>query len=95
MATVRVENLRKSFGKVCAVAGISFEVGKGEFVTLLGGSGCGKTTTLRIIAGLEENEAGQIILDDHVVSNPLLGKFVPPKSAKSEWFFSLTPSGLI
>jgi iron(III) transport system ATP-binding protein len=82
MATVRVENLRKSFGKVCAVAGISFEVEKGEFVTLLGGSGCGKTTTLRIIAGLEENEVGQIILDDHVVSNPALGKFVPPEKRK-------------
>ena len=82
MATVKVNNLRKSFGNVCAVAGISFEVEEGEFVTLLGGSGCGKTTTLRLIAGLEENDEGQIVLADQIVSNPAAGKFVPPEKRK-------------
>jgi iron(III) transport system ATP-binding protein len=79
MATVKVTNLRKYFGQVCAVAGISFEVQQGEFVTLLGGSGCGKTTTLRLIAGLEENDDGQIVLGDQLVSEPAAGRFVPPE----------------
>lgn len=79
MATVKVTNLRKRFGALWAVAGISFEVGPGEFVTLLGGSGCGKTTTLRLIAGLEENDEGEIVLADQVVSNPAAGIFVPPE----------------
>lgn len=47
-------------GDVIAVNGVSFEVGRGEHVTLLGPSGCGKTTTLRAIAGLEPPSAGSI-----------------------------------
>ena len=47
-----LQNITKHFGNTQVLRGIDLEVQKGEFVTLLGSSGCGKTTTLRIIAGL-------------------------------------------
>ena len=51
-ALLRVEGLKKTFDGTQILRDLSFEVGRGEFVTLLGPSGCGKTTTLRNIAGL-------------------------------------------
>ena len=59
MAEVSLElkEIKKSFTEGEAVLdNISLEISKGEFITLLGSSGCGKTTTLRIIAGLEQPE---------------------------------------
>ena len=50
---VRLENIHKSFGAVEVVKGLSLEVEDGEFLVLLGASGSGKTTALRMIAGLE------------------------------------------
>ncbi len=79
MAVVAAHDLFKLFGDVRAVNGISFDVGEGEFVTLLGESGCGKTTTLRSIAGLEEIDEGRIILGGEVVSDPKAGILVPPE----------------
>ena len=46
-----------------AVDGLDLEIGEGEFFSLLGSSGCGKTTTLRMIAGFEEPDEGKILLD--------------------------------
>jgi iron(III) transport system ATP-binding protein len=51
MASVRLENVQKSFGNVIAVDQLNLEIKEGEFFTFLGPSGCGKTTTLRMIAG--------------------------------------------
>ncbi len=62
MATIRIENLRKNFGDFVAVQNSSFTIEDGEFFCLLGLSGCGKTTTLRMIAGLELPTSGQIFL---------------------------------
>src|SRR4051812_14047399 len=68
---LRVDNLRKSYdtehGRVPAGRGVSFEVAKGEVFTLLGASGCGKSTTLRCVAGLEVADAGEIALGNTVV----------------------------
>jgi spermidine/putrescine transport system ATP-binding protein len=61
-AAISLEAVRKSFGKVEAVRGVSLDIQEAEFLTLLGPSGCGKTTTLRMIAGFEEPESGRILL---------------------------------
>jgi putative spermidine/putrescine transport system ATP-binding protein len=60
---LRLTNLRKRFGETEAVAGISLEIASGEFVTLLGRSGSGKTTTLRIIGGFINADSGSVELD--------------------------------
>lgn len=60
---LQLESIDKSFGETRVLKGISLTVYQGEFITLLGASGCGKTTTLRIIAGLEIPDAGRVILE--------------------------------
>jgi len=61
--SIEVRDVRKTYGKFEAVRGVSLRVQDGELVTLLGPSGSGKTTLLRLIAGLEQPDAGQILLD--------------------------------
>ena len=60
---LRIEGVSKSFGTFKAVDSVTLTVGKGEIFSLLGGSGCGKTTLLRMLAGFEEPTAGRIFLD--------------------------------
>lgn len=59
---VSIRNLVKTFGNAVAVDGISLEVPRGAFVTFLGSSGCGKTTTLRMIGGFEHPDSGEIYI---------------------------------
>ena len=58
-----LSGLVKRFGDEVAVDGLDLEIGEGEFFSLLGSSGCGKTTTLRMIAGFERPDEGRIELD--------------------------------
>ena len=58
-----LKHISKNFGEGDVLSDISLDVHRGEFVTLLGASGCGKTTTLRIISGLETPDSGEVILD--------------------------------
>ena len=58
-----LRHISKSFGEGDVLSDVSLDVRRGEFVTLLGASGCGKTTTLRIVSGLETPDAGEVILD--------------------------------
>lgn len=66
---LELRNLKKSFtSDDYVLQGISLTIGKGEFITLLGASGCGKTTTLRIIAGLEQPDSGSVWLEGQDVT---------------------------
>ena len=66
---LQLQQIRKSFADTEVLKGIDLEAGQGEFITLLGASGCGKTTTLRIIAGLELPDSGQVILEGRDITN--------------------------
>lgn len=57
-----LKGIEKSFGETQVLRGIDLHIAQGEFLTLLGSSGCGKTTTIRIVAGLETPDAGQVLL---------------------------------
>src|SRR3954452_594167 len=59
---VRLDGIRRVYGDVVAVAGIDLDIGAGEFFTMLGPSGSGQTTTLRVIAGVERPDAGRVEL---------------------------------
>ncbi|WP_417581056.1 ABC transporter ATP-binding protein [Pelagibacterium sp.] len=63
MADVRLTSIKKSFGPIQVLHGISLDIASGEFISLLGASGCGKTTLLRIVAGLEGVTSGQVEID--------------------------------
>ena len=69
---LRIEGVSKFFGTFQAVKNVNLSVSKGEIFALLGGSGCGKTTLLRMLAGFEEPTSGQIFLDGRDMAN------VPP-----------------
>lgn len=58
-----IENVTKSFGSSVAVRGVSLSIYQGELFSLLGGSGCGKTTLLRLLAGLEKPTSGRLYID--------------------------------
>jgi multiple sugar transport system ATP-binding protein len=68
MADVGLRNISKRFGAVEAVRDLSLAVSDGEFVVLLGPSGAGKTTTLRLITGLEQPDAGTVLIDGRDVT---------------------------
>jgi ABC-type Fe3+/spermidine/putrescine transport system ATPase subunit len=74
MATLELKSLVKRFGDFTAVDGMDLQVAQGEMIALLGGSGCGKTTTLRMIAGFTEPTGGTILVDGEDV-----GKIPPYK----------------
>ena len=70
MSSVVLKNLVKSYdGKKNIIDDINLEIKDKEFIVLVGSSGCGKSTILRLISGLEEVTSGEILIDDKVVNN--------------------------
>lgn len=64
MASIQVQSLSKRFGERTALSGIDLTVPDGSFVVLLGPTGAGKTTVLRVIAGLENPDEGRVLIDE-------------------------------
>jgi ABC-type Fe3+/spermidine/putrescine transport system ATPase subunit len=76
---LRIQNLYKTFDRVVAVDRINLEVAEGEFFTLLGSSGCGKTTTLRMVGGLEKPDGGEIHLGGQCLVSGEKNIFIKPE----------------
>ena len=69
---ISIQNVGKFFGSFQAITDVSMDIGQGEFFSLLGASGCGKTTLLRMLAGFESTSTGEIYIDGQPMSS------VPP-----------------
>src|SRR6185295_4051656 len=77
MARLIVDRVTKTFGAFRALDEVSLDVSDGEFMAILGASGCGKTTLLRQIAGFDKLDGGRIVIGETVVSS--VGHHVPPE----------------
>ena len=77
MARLTINRVTKTFGAFRALDDVSIEVQDGEFMAILGASGCGKTTLLRQIAGFDKLDAGRIVIGDTVVSST--ERHIPPE----------------
>lgn len=74
MSIIKIENLSKNYESYLALDSINLEIKKGEFIVLLGASGCGKTTLLNIIGGFENFDSGEIKIQNETFKN-----FAKPK----------------
>ncbi len=84
MAIVSLQNISKSFGKTPIINNISLDIEEGKFTCLLGSSGSGKTTILRLIAGLEKSDSGKILLNGKLVNEK--NKILLPSSKREIGF---------
>src|SRR5512142_1814375 len=82
MASVRIERVSKAYGDHPVVRDLAVEIRDGECFTLLGPSGCGKTVVLRLVAGFERPDSGEIRIGDALVSSPARRVFLPPEARR-------------
>ena len=87
MPKIILTHVTKQWGKFIGVNDLNLEIDDGAFVTLLGSSGCGKTTTLRMIAGLETPTRGEIRFDDKIVFSSEKNINVPPAKREVGFLF--------
>ena len=76
MALLEVKNLEVYYGVICALKGISFEVNRGEIVTLIGANGAGKTTTMQSVVGLIPKRGGQVLYNGKEITHTPCHKIV-------------------
>lgn len=76
---LKIRNLSKSFDGHTVLDAIDLDIERGEIFTILGDSGCGKTTLLRILAGLETPDSGRVALDDQIWADMGSNRIVPPQ----------------
>ncbi len=81
MSNVILKNVKKIYDKKVVIDGVDLEIKDKEFIVLVGASGCGKSTILRMIAGLEEISDGEILIGDKKVNN------IPPKDRDIAFVF--------
>lgn len=81
MAEVTLKNIQKTYDKNAVISGVDLEIKDKEFLVLVGASGCGKSTILRMIAGLEEISGGEIFIGDKKVNK------IPPKDRDIAFVF--------
>src|SRR5258708_12074063 len=86
MADVILRDVTKRFGQVTAVERLSLSISDGEFVALLGPTGVGKTTTLRLVAGLEQVDSGRIEISGQDITS-----FPPAPPAVALVFHQYSP----
>ena len=84
---ISLHNISKSFGKKEVITNLSLDMEDGRFTTLHGSSGCGKTTLLRMLAGLETPDGGEILFDDTPVFSKEKGINVPPEKRNLSFVF--------
>ena len=82
---ISCRQLSKTFGSIEAVSGISFDLGETGFLSILGPSGCSKSTLLRLLSGLETPEMGSIALSGREISSPRI--LLPPEKRKFGMIF--------
>ena len=69
MSAIKLNNIKKAYGKTEILHGIDLDINDGEFCVFVGPSGCGKSTLLRVIAGLESITSGDLYIDDKRVNH--------------------------
>lgn len=88
MSHLELTGLSKSFGTTKVLNDVSLSVRNGEFLTLVGASGCGKSTILRVIAGLEPQDSGTVQIGgrgvDHLSTILALGVTLPRNCSKAK-----------
>ena len=82
MSILKIENLKKSFGKTKVLKDISFEMDKGEVIAILGSSGSGKTTLLRCVNFLEKADSGKIYVNDNLIYDATSSSKITQKQAR-------------
>lgn len=79
MAQINLKDVTKKFGSVIAVNRLNLQIEKGECFSFLGPSGCGKTTALRMIAGFEDLDEGELKVGDRLFSSSYQKYYLPPE----------------